>query len=153
MFNKQKPYGTVFGISAIPGLKYEQDGKFYDAKLREIDRDGNLVGVPNAVPMPTPEPELSPVAVPPPAAEPPPKKKLRIFDLARVYEMTPTDLIDKLTGAGFEIKSHMMTVTDEIIEWCRDRLATTAVEKAPEPKEEDPLPAKPRTYIIGGGGQ
>ena len=150
MLNKKKPYGTVVGIPSIPGLLYEQDGKMFDALFREIDCDGNLVGPPNAVPLPDPEPTACEFE--PPTAEPaPPPKRYRVHELAKIYELQPPELTRLLKEAGFDIRNHMNFATDEMVEWCRDRLATTY--SAPAPKEEEPFPDKPRTFILGGGGQ
>jgi len=39
MFDKDKPYGEVWGI---PGVSYEQAGKLYNAQEKEVTLDGKL---------------------------------------------------------------------------------------------------------------
>lgn len=36
-FDESKPYGTVRGRS---GIKYEQDGRFFNARKEQVDADG-----------------------------------------------------------------------------------------------------------------
>lgn len=61
-FDEAKPYGTVRGSS---GVRYEQDGRFFNAQKEEVGIDGAPVKTAKKAPTKKPAPKAEPEGVRP----------------------------------------------------------------------------------------
>lgn len=68
MLDKKRSYGQVF---AMPGVHFEQDGKFYDNHFWQVDETGKIIDPDYEYPEQPPEAPPKPVE---PAPEPEPEK-------------------------------------------------------------------------------
>ena len=137
MLDKKRSYGTICGVASIPGAKYDQDGKVFNMLGEELDAAGNVI-----VELPK---------EPPPAKKDVEPLKVRVYELAKRFDMVPTDLVNSLRDGGFEIGNHMTVLDDEAIKWATEKYATTITVPAGETIVVDSNPTKPKTIIIGGG--
>lgn len=61
-FDENKPYGSVRGSS---GVRYEQDGRFFNAQKQEVSIDGSPVKAAKKAPAKKAEPKAAPEGVRP----------------------------------------------------------------------------------------
>lgn len=62
--------------------------------------------------------------------------KIKVHELAKELGLSNNELIEKLKGFGVEVKSHLSTIEDDIVEKLRKNVKKKEVKKSMEPKEQ-----------------
>ena len=62
--------------------------------------------------------------------------KMKVHELAKELNMSNNEMIDKLNKLGFNVKSHLSALEDEVVEKVRKTLAKKEVKKSGEHKEQ-----------------
>ena len=64
-------------------------------------------------------------------------KNVRIYELAKQYEVSSKELIDELRGYGIAVKNHMSSLDPETVALIEAERKEAASPKADQPKAED----------------
>ena len=70
-------------------------------------------------------------------------KNVRIYELAKQYEVSSKELIDELRGYGIAVKNHMSSLDPETVALIEAERKEAASPKADQPKAEDTPDSKP----------
>ncbi len=70
-------------------------------------------------------------------------KNVRIYELAKQYEVSSKELIDELRGYGIPVKNHMSSLDPETVALIEAERKEAASPKADQPKAEDTPDSKP----------
>lgn len=126
MLDRKRSYGTISGVSSIPGAKFDQDGKLFNMMGEELDAEGKVVHEPKPLQIKDPVVQSAPL----PHQEP---VKMRLHELAKKAGIPNKDMIDRLRAMGVDVGTHMSTIDDADVE----RVLTQF----------------PKKLVIGGGDQ
>ena len=69
-------------------------------------------------------------------------KKVRIYELAKQYEVSSKELIEELRGYGITVKNHMSSLDPETVTLIEAERKEAASPKTDQPREKDAKPAR-----------
>lgn len=62
--------------------------------------------------------------------------KVKVYELAKEFGMTNSEMLEKINKLGIEVKSHLSSLDDEIVEKIRKNIKKKEIKKSREPKEQ-----------------